>query len=347
MWELICHHEYCWGTIAADRSPWHSDGIAIGVTPTPGAKVGLRFSAPQSQIAIPRRPNDPWGHIGALIVEIAARFHQVGGTVIDAHNSFRIRLDNQHTLIMEIPGNSWNLAQVPLGAWLHFSFQHDGFHSIGWGFDNWTLPDGSGGAAGGGGITSGQVPAVGTKGVVIGNRIGAPADHITGDIALVKVWRNNPNTISDGFVGRPFTPGLAECWAEFFRKLKDAARRDPECAYWLANFVRNFQTGLLTQVAQKSPEKIAEFQQAGREYAELWRAGKIGSPEMIALAKKMRDWLKTEGLLSLDDPDLLAELNNPCLKSLIKLLPSLDCDPDFQALIRAILGIEDAGARAN
>jgi hypothetical protein len=52
-------------------------------------------------------------------------------------------------------------------------------------------------------------------------------------------------------------------------------------------------------------------------------------------------------LLSLDDPDLLAELNNPCLKNLIKLLPSLDCDPDFQALIRAILGIEDAGARAN
>jgi hypothetical protein len=85
----------------------------------------------------------------------------------------------------------------------------------------------------------------------------------------------------------------------------------------------------------------------GREYAELWRAGKIGSPEMIALAKKMRDWLKTEGLLSLDDPDLLAELNNPCLKNLIKLLPSLDCDPDFQALIRAILGIEDAGAKAN
>ena len=346
MWELICHHEYCWGKIAADRSPWHSDGIASDVSPLPGGQVGLRFSSPQSQVTIPRRPNDAWGHMRALMIEIKARFAQASGTVIDADNSFRIKLNNQ-LVIVELPGRTYELTEVPLGVWLHFSFSHNGFNQFGWGFDNWVLPDGSGGAAGGGGNIPGNVQGVGTNGVLIGNRIGAPSEHVTGDIALVKVWRQNPSTMGDDFLDRPFTPGVANCWAEFFRKLKEAVRKDPKCGYWLANFVRRFQTDLLGGVAQLGPEKAAEFQQMGREYAELWRAGKIGSPEMSALAQKMRDWLKAEGLLSLDDPHLLEELNNPCFKTLIELLPTLDCDPQFQSLIRAILGTGDPRAKTN
>jgi hypothetical protein len=346
VWELICHHEYCWGTVTADRSPWHSDGIPSAVAPLPSGQVGLHFSSPQSQIAIPRRSNDPWGYIRALIIEIRARF-QGAGTLIDADGSFRIGVDSQGSVIMELLGKTFTLAQVPFGVWHHFTFSHDGLNSIGWGFESWTLPDGTSGGAGGGGKEPGQVQGVGTKGVLIGNRIGAPSQHLTGDIALVKIWRSSPSTISDGFVDRPLTPGVANCWAEFFRKLKEAMRNDPECAYWLVNFVRAFQTGLLAKISQMSGDKIAEFKEMGQQYAELWRAGKIDSPEMQALAKKMRDWLKTEGLVSLDDPDLFAELNNPCLKKLIKFLPSLDCDPQFQALIKAILGIGDGSAKAS
>ena len=95
------------------------------------------------------------------------------------------------------------------------------------------------------------------------------------------------------------------------------------------------------------PEKAAEFQEMGRQYAELWRAGKIGSPEMSALAQKMRDWLKAEGLSAARRPRYLEELNNPCFKALIELLPTLDCDPQFQSLIRAILGTGDARAKTN
>lgn len=282
----------------------------------------------------------------ALMIEIKARFAQASGTVIDADNSFRIKLNNR-LVIVELPGRTYELTEVPLGVWLHFSFSHNGFNQFGWGFDNWVLPDGSGGSAGGGGNIPGNVQGVGTKGVLIGNRIGAPNEHVTGDIALVKVWRQNPSTIGDDFLSRPFTPGVANCWAEFFRKLKEAVRKDPKCGYWLANFVRRFQTDLLSGVAQLGQDKAAEFQEMGRQYAELWRAGKIGSPEMSALAQKMRDWLKSEGLLSLDDPNLLEELNNPCLKTLIELLPTLDCDPQFQSLIRAILGTGEARAKTN
>jgi hypothetical protein len=342
VWQLICHHEYCWGTIAADRSPWRSDGIPSGVAPLSGGEVGLHFSSPQSRIVVPRRPRDPWGYIRALGVEVRARF-QGGGTLIDADGSFRLRVTNQGLVIMEVLGEIYDLAQVPLGVWHHFNFRHDGINSLGWGFDDWPKPGGGGGAAGGGGIKPGQVPGVGTKGVMIGNRIGAPNEHFTGDIALVKIWRDNPNVIVDDFLGRPFTPGLADCWAEFFRKLKEALLKDRECAYWLADFVRRFQAALFASLGQKSPEKIAEFKEMGRLYGELWQAGKVGSPEMQALGEKMRQWLEDEGMLSINDPDLIAELNNPCLQNLIKLLPALDCDPQFQALIRAILGIDKSG----
>ena len=340
MWELICHHEYCWGTIAADRSPWQSDGIPSAVSPLPGSQVGLRFSAPQSQVAIPRRPNDPWGHIRSLIVEIQARFIQAGGTVIDADNSFRIRLDNQGVVVVELPGRTYNLTQIPFGVWLHFSFFHDGFNQFGWGFDNWVLPDGSGGGAGGGGITSGQVPQVGTKGILVGNRIGAPSEHLNGDIALVKIWRHDPKSMQKEFLTRPLDPATAKCWAEFIRKLNEWIRAHPECVEWFNATMGQFENGIFDALAQKSQDKIDEYYKMCVEYQELWRAGKMGSPEMRALLVRLRDWLKAEGLLSLDDPDLQGTFGNPCFKKLVEALPGLDCDPEVQALIAAILGVK-------
>jgi hypothetical protein len=176
VWGLICHHDYCWGTIAADRTPWHSDGIPTAVTPLPAGQVGLHFSSPQSQIAIPRRPNDPWAYIRALTIEIRAKF-QGTGTLIDADGSFRISVDSQGNVIMEILGETYSLAEVPLGIWHHFSFTHNGLNAIGWSFDSWVFPDGGGGAAAGGGLELGQVPRGRPEGRLIGNRIGAPSQH--------------------------------------------------------------------------------------------------------------------------------------------------------------------------
>ena len=64
------------------------------------------------------------------------------------------------------------------------------------------------------------------------------------------------------------------------------------------------------------------------EYSELWRAGKMGSPEILEFITQFRDWLKAEGLFSLDDPDLQGTFDNPCMKNLAEALPDLDCDPD-------------------
>lgn len=340
VWQLICHHEYCWGTIAADRSPWHSDGIPSGVKPLPGSQVGLTFSNPQSKIAIPRKPNDPWGNLRALYVEIIARATQAGGTLIHCDQSFRIFMDNQRRFRMEGAGFSFGLGDAPLGQWAWMSFYHNGFNQLGGGY-SYPIPAGSGpgGGGGGGGLTASQVPGVGAQGVCIGNRIGNPNEHWRGDIALVRVWRSNPRTMENEFLGRPVDQGLGECWAEFLRKLAEALRNEPRCREWLIATMRQLWQDFFAALAQMSQDKIAEFKAMCAEYRELWRAGKVGSPEMLALGERMRDWLKAEGLFSLDDPKLQSIADNPCMKVLIEQLPSLDCDPDVQALIGAILGV--------
>ena len=348
MWELICHHEYCWGTIAADRSPWHSDGIPSGVQPLPGSQTGLTFSTAQSKIAIPRRANDPWGHLRALHVEIIARVTQPGGTLIHGDQSFRIWLNNQQTLMAEGPGYSFALGTLPLGQWASISFNHNGFNEIGMGF-SYPVPASAGPGGGGGGAapTTSQVPGVGPQGVLIGNRIGSPGEHVHGDIAMVKVWRSNPRTMNIEFLGRPINPALSDCWTEFLRKLNETLRNHPDCVEWLVATLRQLQQNFLQALAQKSQEKIDEFRKMCLEYRELWRTGKVGTPEMVALITRMRDWLKAEGLFSLDDLKLQAIFENPCMKTLAGALPSLDCDPDVQALIKAILGVPDRSSKAN
>jgi hypothetical protein len=343
VWELICHHEYRWGTIAADRSPWHSDGIPSGVSPLPGSDIGLHFSGPQSQIAIPRRANDPWGHIASLNIEVMVRFAQPGGTLIDADQSFRIRSNAQGKLLLEIPSETFELGDIPFGSWFLFHFNHNGFDFFNWGFGTYALPGGGEGGSFGAGQTKGSaVPGLGTKGVLIGNRIGAPAEHLTGDIALLKIWRDDPKSMPNGFIDRPFDPGTAKCWTDFIRAFSDVVKEHPECAEWFGATMKQMTDDFLEallKLARQDQDKIREYRQMQLEYRDLWRAGKLGSPEMQALLVRLRDWLEAEGLVALDDPKFQTLYNNPCMQNVLAKLPGLDCDPATKAALGAILGL--------
>jgi hypothetical protein len=342
VWELICDHKYQWGTIAADGSPWRTDGIASALDPLPGAG-GLRFSKPQSQIVIPRRPGDPWNALGGIIVEMVARFAQPSGTLIDAHQSFRISLSGG-VLIGEIPGQQISGGTIEVGRWVRLSFNHNGFNGMSYGFG---VLETTGPGFGGGGVgifPYSQVPPVGPQGILIGRKIGSPAQRFNGDIASVRIMRIDPRSMTDGFLGRPIDPAVADCWAQFLRKLRDALRSDPECADWLLNALTAFQLNFQQALAQKSEEKIKEFRQMCREYRALWSAGRVGSSQMRDLIARMRDWLKAEGLLDLHDPDLLSFAQSPCMEKIRRQLPSLDCDPEIKALIAAIIGERDQSA---
>jgi hypothetical protein len=349
MWELICHHQYCWGTIAADRSPWHSDGRSSGVVPLPG-ETGLRFPTQQSRIVIPRRDVDAWGVMRAVRVEIVASRPQGagagalggGGTLIDADQCFRIRFDGLHEIIIEILGQtlSFRFDELPAGNWVAIYFSHDGVNQLEYRW-SYSLASGLGSAAGTGSpfLVPGQVPAVGPQGVWIGNRIGHPAGYLNGNIQSVKIWRLDPQTMKKNFVARPFPPALVDCWANFMRKLREAAAQDPECAGWLKAAIENLHSDVFQRLSQKSPETVADFWKMLNTYQRLWAAGKVGSPEMQDLVVRLRDWLKSEGVFSSDDPDLRPMLENPCVRKFGGLIGGLECDADAQTLLKAILGL--------
>jgi hypothetical protein len=339
MWDLICYHAYIWGTIAADRSRWHSDGLPYGVAPLAGG--GLRFSTPQSRVTIPRRNGDPWGAMGALRVEIVASSQQGGGTIVDADSCFRVSFDGPQTIVVEILGYTLNVAimGLPLGNWVRFTFWHDGVNQLDYDYA-FALPNGGFG----GSVLSptnlpGQVPAVGAQGVWIGNRIGSPNNHLNGNISSVKIWRADPDAIITTFLGRPFTPPVLKCWGDMIGKISEVAGNDPVCARWLADLIEQQQNQLVARLGQKSPDKLAEFYRMCNAYQQLWSGGKVGSAEMQALMVRLRDWLKNEGIFSADDPDLRATLQNPCIGKFAGAAGGLDCDPDAQALIKAILGV--------
>jgi len=340
MWELICHHQYCWGTIAADRSPWHSDGFVTDVAPLAG-EPGLRFSTPQSRIVIPRKAADAWRVMRAIRVEIVASSLQGGGTLIDADQCFRVRFDGPQKIVVDILGKSleYEIEGLPVGNWVSFQFSHDGVNALTHGY-GYTLASGLGEGAGGGSaqFVPGQVPAVGPQGVWFGNRIGSPASHLNGNIQSIKIWRADPKTIIKKFLDRPLSPPLLKCWGDFLHKINEVSSKDPDCVAWLARVAEQMQSGFFQRLAQKSPEKIAEFWDLCAAYQKLWAAGKVGSDEMKDLAARLRDWLKSENLFSTDDPDILGVFENPCMKNLTGAVGGLDCDADAQTLLKAILG---------
>lgn len=348
MWELICHHQYRWGTIAADRSKWRSDGYAASVVPLPG-EAGLRFPTQQSRVVIPRKDGDAWGSMRAIRVEIVASRPRGagagrlggGGTLIDADQSFFVGFDGLHEIIIQMLGQtvSFRFDDLPAGNWVTISFSHDGVNQLHYGW-SYSLASGLGEGMGTGTpfYVPGQVPPVGPEGVLIGNRIGAPTGYLNGNIQSVKIWRLDPQTMIKTFLARPFTPSQLDCWVQFKKKLDEAAAQDPECAAWLDRTLSQIRGDFLQRLSQKSPEKVAEFRAMCKAYQELWAAGKVGSPEMKALVARLRDWLKSEHLFAADDPDLQGTLSNPCIKNFTAAVGGLECDPQTQALLNAIMG---------
>ena len=117
------------------------------------------------------------------------------------------------------------------------------------------------------------------------------------------------------------------------------ADSDPVCARWWTNLIEQQQSQLVQRLGQKSPSTVAEFYKMCAAYQQLWSGGKVGSPEMQALMVQLRDWLKNEGIFSADDPGFRETFQNPCMAKFTGTAGSLDCDPDAQALIKAILGV--------
>ena len=330
MWELICHHRYCWGTIAADRSVWRSDGQSFGVQPLTD-HIGLHFPGPQSRIVVPR--TEPWLSLTGIRVEIVTRLADTEGWLIDGGDAFGLHL-NQGLLIgrgfgRDVINTLDSPLAIPTEQWIRLTFEHNGFNAMAL-FINDAL------AATRPVINA--IPGAGPQGVVIGNGIGTTLGYLRGDIESVKVWRIDPRAMQREFLARPLDPAVAECWNEFLRSLRHALRNNPDCARSLADTLAGLTNGFERALAQKDQHDIDEFSKICDEYRKLWRAGLIDSAQMQELAARLRAWLIAKGLFNPDDLALQQLPDDPCFQLILKQLSPLTCDPQLMVLLKAFAG---------
>jgi hypothetical protein len=330
VWELICHHFYCWGTIAADRSPWGSHGQSHSVQPL-ADHIGLHFPEPQSRIVIP--PTQPWQVLTGIRVEIVARLADTEGWLIDGGESFGMYLNRglliAHGFQRDVINSFDSPLSLPIDRWVRLTFEHNGFNLMALFIDDTTAAMRP---------ILHAIPGVGPQGVTIGNDSATFGGQLRGDIESVKVWRIDPRAEDREFRARPLDPAVAKCWDDFVRALREALRAHPECARWLFDLVKDWQGEVLQALAQKDQSEIDEFIKMTEQYRVLWRAGLLDTPQMLELAARFRSWLIAKGLVDRSDPRLEKLAYDRCIELLIKLLPSLECDPQVVALFKAFAG---------
>jgi hypothetical protein len=352
--ELICHHVYSgWDGLPVDLSDHDNHGQAIdtqflkdGVVPNSGA---LRFWKSGSRVYVPA--SNSWRSLGGIKVEVTAR-RRITPILVDDHqtliagdNSFSLFISN-HSLFASFRGTSTYPLQnsdglnsmgspgfqeylVPYGKWVTLGFTHDGFDTMELYADGQLIARRTN--------LLGTVPSVGPLGVSIGNQPKGDGSHWDGDIDEVKVWRLNPHLMDEKFFSRPVSNEVAECWARFFRSLAKALEHDPECARQVQAAMRSALDRIPRMIMRKGPETRARYFRTCYEYLQLWRAGKLDTPEMVELCGDWCAWLRLVGASFRDNPVLKILLQSDCLKKIVADCQPLKCDPQFEALVRGLV----------
>jgi hypothetical protein len=222
---------------------------------------------------------------------------------------------------------------VPYGKWVTLGFIHNGFDTMELYADGQLIARRTN--------LLGAVPSVGPLGVCIGNEPEGNDTHWDGDIDEVKVWRVNPHAMDEEFFSRPVTDDVARCWARFFRSLAMALEQNPDCARQIQAAIRNALDRVRRTIIGKGPETRARYFRTSHDYLQLWRAGKLDSPQMAELCADWCAWLRLVGVSLRDDPALRVLLESDCLKKIVADCEPLNCDPQFCALVG--LMVENCG----
>ncbi len=333
MWELICHHTYRWDGLPIDLSHYdcHGDSNSAGFLPD-GTAIGsgaVRFTGPQNRIWIrldraqDERKRRAWRPLVGIRVEAMVRVHAPSsaaylpqelswpGTIVAGDDAFSFTV--RGTLLLAtfrgkstqplqttdwIDSYSDALSQpynLPIGQWVSVGFLHDGLDTME------LLVNGQVIARRRGLLAS--VPGVGSGGVSIGNSADNQPNYLNGDIDEIKVWRLDPRGMGNEFLSRPIDDATADCWEQFLRKLREILDRHPECARLFRTSLTTILERLRWAIVGKGPETRARFAKTGKEYARLWRAGKLDSPEMGQLLADWCTWQRLVGISIEDDPE--------------------------------------------
>ena len=350
--ELICHHTYSgFGGLPVDLSDHDNHGQAIDTTFSPNGIApgsGALSFHNAGRVHIPVGP--VWQTLGGLKIEVTARLNGYRSLprvlIRGGFNSFILCVWNRELIASyqttkpTWPGsNNERIGaitdpiqdpayRVPFDKWVTFGFMHDGLDTMELYADEQLVARRTGLLAG--------VPGVGSQGVLIGTG-GNYTDHVLdGDIDEIKVWRLNPHIMDEQFFSRPVDKAVANCWERFFRTLAEALDRHPDCAQLIGGAINDVLDRLRRTIIATGPETRERFEKTSQEYLQLWRAGKLDSPEMEKLFADWCTWLRLVDVSIEDDPALQDLHRSDCLKQVLAECEPLDCDPQLAALVQLI-----------
>ncbi|BBX68638.1 LamG domain-containing protein [Mycolicibacterium psychrotolerans] len=356
-WELICHHTYKWAGTATDLSVYDSHGTTTGLEPsnfrqdgaTPGSGAWRFHATTRDGILI--QPNAGWGPLVGVRVEFTARvntvgFAVVGATLIDADNSFHIGEYQRHIGAKfrgdpVVYGPSWDWVvsgfQMKNGQWVRFVWEHDGLTEMRLTIEGAEIVRHL--------VLSG-VPAVGPKGISIGNRLDGKRPW-TGDIDEVKVWRLNPHRVRNQFLGRSIDKETADCWARYVESMRAAFAKYPDCARQLTAGMRDAVNRSVREIAAQGPETRQRTSELAGRYAELWATNDIDGTEMRQAISDLVTWLRLIGVQPDEDERTKELKSSRCWKLITGELAGLECDPKITAMIEMFADAGECGSQRN
>jgi hypothetical protein len=139
------------------------------------------------------------------------------------------------------------------------------------------------------------------------------------------------------FFERPMDKAVSECWHRFFHSLGKALQRNPDCARQIDRTLVAMIDGIRRSIMSYGPETRDRYISTCQQYLQLWRSGKLDSPEMKKLLADWCAWLRLVGFSFSDDPAIKNLLQSDCLKVVLAECAPLNCDPQFSALISLIM----------
>jgi hypothetical protein len=341
MWELICHHTYKLPGLPVDLSDYDSNGQIEGLTDndfvSDGAMPGsgaVSFPRSGSRIRIPT--GKAWQPLLGIAVEVLARVSSLDSqTLIAGHGSFSLVTGNQ-LLGAWIDGDPTGVSSfddppdlqkhlVPIGQWVRFRLVRDGLGTSQLFFDDQLVAQRT--------FLNGGIRSVGPLGVSIGNEALGNNNFGHGEIDEVKIWRLDPLEMGRQFLSRPLDEATANCWTEFFRRIKDVLAEKPECYERLSHDLPAEVDRLRRAIAAQGPGALTSYAQFCDKYDQLWRAGQLDSSEMADLLTAWCNWLQKMGIKPSTESGL-PDLINSCLADVLTDSGLLDCDPQVAAFIQ-------------
>jgi len=333
LWELILHHSYT-GTpgVVFDQSPRRgSHGVAVHIPDgdflrdgaSEGSGAVVANPNPNSHIDVP--VTSVWRPLSGIHVEVVCICDEFAGGPLIGGDCFGLSVfDGEVSGTYSVGSFGGGLFKseevVPVGEWVTVGYTYDGVLRAELTLNGTPVAEiGSAGYLG---------PA--TQHVTIGNRRAPGGVYNTpfaGRIDDVKVWRVNPHYINDDFTRRPIDDSVARCWADWFRKLKEVMRSDPECAAVFISLLNaalvSGKDALVDGGAFAGPEML----EAGRRYRELWSEGRVR--EIPAVIADLIAWWRRIGVDPTDNDEVRALLADPCVQRILDKLPPIDCDGEF------------------